>query len=129
MTQENEKLLIILTEGRADNGRKATLAFSMGLSAVAMNVDVTMFLTSDAAIWGYKGSAKGVSVPGFLPMEELVEQYIDTGGRIALCSTCHLTCGPGEPLSEPDIEKLPCIEVAGMATIIEIALGGTTMTF
>ncbi len=126
---DTQKLLLVLTEGKADNGRKATIAFSMGLSALAMGLEVTVFLTSDAAVWGYDKSGFGISVPGFLPLEELIAQYGETGGSLLLCSTCHMTCGAGDPRLAPNVEKLPTVKIAGMATVIEFAIGGTTMTF
>lgn len=124
-----KSMLIILTEGKADNGRKATLGFAMGLSALAMGMDVSVFLTSDAAVWGYSHSAHGISVPGFSPLEELIEQFTGYGGKLLLCSTCQMTCGAGDPRKGPDVEKLSCVEISGMATVIELAIGGTTMTF
>jgi len=124
-----QKMLIILTEGKADNGRKATLAFSMALSSLAMELDVTLFLTSDAAVWGYDQSAYGVSVPGFAPLSDLINQFIETGGKLKLCSTCHMTCGAGDPRKGPNVETLTCVEVAGMASIIELAIEATTLTF
>ena len=126
---DSQKMLIILTEGKADNGRKATLAFAMGLSAVAMGLDVTIFLTSDGAVWGYDLSAYGVSVPGFSPLSELIDHYVETGGKLQLCSTCQMTCGAGDPRKGPNVEKLACVEIAGMATIVELAIAGSTLTF
>ena len=126
---DSQRLLIILTEGKADNGRKATLGFSMGLSALALGLDVCIFLTSDGAVWGYDKSAYGITVPGFLPLEELIQQYTEIDGKILLCSTCQMTCGAGDPRSGPNVEKLACVEIAGMATVIEFAIGHTTITF
>ena len=126
---KTQDMLIILTEGRADNGRKATLAFSMGLSALAMGLEVSIFLTSDGAVWGYNQSAFGISVPGFSPLNELIDQYIQSDGKIQLCSTCHMTCGAGDPRTGPNVEKLSCVQIAGMATVIELAIDRTTLTF
>ena len=126
---ESQKFLIILTEGKADNGRKATLAFSMALSAIAMGLDVSIFLTSDGAVWGYEQSAFGISAPGFAPLNNLIEQYTQLDGKLKLCSTCHMTCGAGDPRKGPNVEKLDCVEITGMASVIEYAIGGTTMTF
>lgn len=126
---DNQKLLVILTEGKADNGRKATIAFSMGLSALAMEMEVCVFLTSDGAVWGYDKSGFGITVPGFLPLEELIAQFGESGGKLSLCSTCQMTCGAGDPRTGPTAQKLPGVEVVGMATVLEFAIGGTTMTF
>lgn len=126
---DSNQLLIILTEGKADNGRKGTLAFAMGLSSLAMEVDVTIFLTSDAAVWGYEHSAYGIAVPGFSPLEDLIQQYVASGGKLFLCSTCQLTCGAGDPRIGPNAEKLPAVEIVGMATVVELAMQGRTMSF
>ncbi|MEZ6096284.1 MAG: DsrE family protein [Pirellulaceae bacterium] len=129
MSDESKEFLIILTEGKSDNGRKATIAFSMALSALAMGHPATVFLTSDGAVWGYRGSARQVIVPGFSPLAELIQQFIEGDGRILLCSTCHRTCGIGDPDAPPTVEKLDAAGIAGMATILEIAASGCTMTF
>lgn len=126
---ETEKILIILTEGKSDNGRKATLAFSMGLASLTMGLESTIFLTSAGAIWGYDQSAFGISVPGFIPLDELINQYIESGGKLQLCSTCHLTCGAGDPRKGPSVAKLSCVEISGMVSVVERAIGGTTFTF
>lgn len=126
---DQDRMLIIVTEGRADNGRKATLAFSMGLASLSMELDVTIFLTSNGAIWGYDEAAYGISVPGFSPLSELITQYVESGGKLKLCSTCHMTCGAGDPRKGPNVERLSCVEISGMVSVIEFAIGGTTFTF
>lgn len=124
-----ENVVVILTSGKADNGKDATLAFSCGLSAIAMGQNASVFLTSDGAVWGYRGSADGISVQGFPPLKDLIRQYSESGGRIILCSVCHRTCSSGGPDNEPVVEKLPDSEVGGFATILELASNGFTVTF
>ncbi len=54
MTVEAQSAVVILTVGKADNGKNATLAFSCALSALAMGHNAAVFLTSDGAVWGYR---------------------------------------------------------------------------
>jgi predicted peroxiredoxin len=112
---------IILTVGKADNGKTATLAFAAGLAAAAMGQPTAVFLTGDGAVWGYEGSASGISVQGFPPLEQLIGSYREADGRLLLCSVCHRTCSTGRPEANPTIEMLPGTEIAGFATALELA--------
>jgi predicted peroxiredoxin len=124
-----QNVVIVLTVGKSDNGKNATLAFSCGLSALAMGHDAVVFLTSDGAVWGYQGSSSGITVQGFAPLSELIEQFLDSGGRVILCSVCHKTCGPGSPNCGLGGEKLNRAEIGGFASIIELGLNGMSVTF
>ncbi len=115
---------IILTVGKSDNGKNATLAFAMGLSAAAMDQDTCIFLTGEGAVWGFEGSAIGIVVQGFSPLEELIGEYVAAGGRLLLCSVCHRTCGTGHPPDDPLIPRREGTEVAGFTTLLELASQG-----
>ncbi|MCA9184001.1 MAG: DsrE family protein [Pirellulaceae bacterium] len=129
MSNDKQNVVVILTVGKSDNGRNATMAFSCGLSALAMGHDAIVFLTSDGAIWGYRGSARGITVQGFPPLADLISQFQDDGGRVILCSVCHRTCSTGSPDDEPTVERLPKTEIGGFATILELAMNGMSVTF
>ncbi len=119
---------IILTVGKSDNGKNATLAFSMGLSAAAMDQDTTIFLTGEGAVWGFERSAIGIVVQGFSPLEELIEEYLASGGRLLLCSICHKTCGTGHPPDDPLSPRREGTEVAGFTTLLELTGQGTCIS-
>ncbi|SMP58821.1 Predicted peroxiredoxin [Neorhodopirellula lusitana] len=129
MSGPSEHVVVILTVGKADNGKNATMAFSCGLSSLAMGRPTAVFLTSDGAVWGYTGSSEGIVVQGFPALSELIKQYIEAGGRIILCSVCHRTCSVGGPGDLSAIERLPEIEIGGFATVLDLAIGGTTISF
>lgn len=122
-------VLVLLTVGKSDNGKSATMAFSCALSAVAMGRPATVFLTSDGSVWGYKGSADETRTQGFPELSDLIGQYLDAGGDVIICSVCHKTCSSGNPESNPTIEMLPGVTIGGWATIIERGVGGMTVTF
>lgn len=129
MGAESENVVVMLTVGKADNGKNATMAFSCALSAIAMGSQAVVFLTSDGAVWGYQGSASGISVQGFPPLESLIEQFLESGGRVILCSVCHRTCSSGGPDEEPVNKKLKLTEIGGFATMLELAMNGVCITF
>lgn len=129
MQKTNERVVIVLTSGKADNGKNATMAFSCGLASLAIGRATTVFLTSDGAVWGYQGSASGIAVQGFSPLSELIQQYLAAEGEILLCSVCHTTCSIGPPGGKVEIEKLPGIQIGGFTTVLDLAIGGTTMSF
>ena len=125
---EQSPVVIMLTSGKSDNGKNATLAFSCGLSALAMGQPTSLFLTSDGAVWGYEGSASGIAVQGFPPLEELIHEFIAADGRLLLCSVCHKTCGLGGSDVEQS-DKRGRAEIAGFATVVELAQRGTCISF
>ncbi|MEZ6115728.1 MAG: DsrE family protein [Pirellulaceae bacterium] len=129
MSEDLKNVVVILTVGKSDGGKAATMAFSCGMSAIAMGHNAVVFLTSDGAVWGYQGSADGTQVQGFLPLRELISQYLEQGGRIILCSVCHRTCSVGSPDLPPVAEMVPETEIGGFATILELAMNGMSVTF
>ena len=126
---DEKTCVVILTHGKYDNGKAATLAFSCGLSGLTLGMPAVIFLTGDGAVWGYKGSAQGISVQGFASLDTLIKQFVDLGGRMLLCSVCHKTCSSGGPADPPTTEPLPSIEMAGFTTVIELAANGVCVNF
>lgn len=129
MSDPSSHVLVVLTVGKADNGKAATMAFSCGLSALAMGHPATIFLTSDGAVWGYRGSAEGTTLQAFPPLSELIASYIDGGGDLIICSVCHKTCNAGSPENRSGVEMLEGVRIGGFATIIERGMGGMSVTF
>lgn len=129
MIHSNQHVLVVLTVGKSDNGKSATMAFSCGLSALALGQSATVFLTSDGAVWAFHGSASDIRVQGFAPLVQLIQQFIDDGGSIVACSVCHTTCGIGSPEMKSSIQTMDSVEVGGFATILERSMGGLSVTF
>ncbi|TWT77742.1 hypothetical protein Pla123a_15380 [Posidoniimonas polymericola] len=129
MPQDAHNVVVILTVGKSDNGKNATLAFSCGLAATAVGHNAVVFLTSDGAVWGYSGSAQGIAVQGFPPLTELIDNYLAAGGRLIMCSVCRNTCITGGPDAPPAAEVLSEAEDGGFTTVIDLATDGTMVTF
>ncbi len=84
---ETEKLVIISTTG-IDNAEKATLPFVVATAALTVDVEVVLILQSAAVMLAKKGMADHVNAPGFMSMKNLLQNFLDLGGKVMLCSPC-----------------------------------------
>ncbi len=84
---ENEKLVIISTTG-PENQEKATLPFVIATAAQTVDVKVVVILQSTAVLLAKKGNAKHVNAPGLMPLEKLLDTFIELGGELMVCSPC-----------------------------------------
>jgi len=82
-----EKLVIIGTHGE-ENPEKAILPFVMACTATASNMDQVMILQGPGVWLARKGYAKTISVSSFPPLDELLEAFQESKGRILVCAPC-----------------------------------------
>jgi len=61
--------------------------FVTGTTAQAQDVEAKVFLMMDAVYLMKKGIAEKVKAPGFPPLPELIDAFLEEGGKIELCST------------------------------------------
>ena len=121
--------LITLTTGKHDRGTRATLAFAWGCTALAMGQAVTMYLTMEGTVWATKGAAKGVTVGGFEPLEEYIEQFHDLGGELLVCAPCseYYCAFDRSAIADTLLEGA---QVSGLATVVsKIGTSTSTITF
>jgi uncharacterized protein involved in oxidation of intracellular sulfur len=108
--------MIILTTGKQDRGTRATLAFAWGCAALAMGQTASIFLTMDGTVWALKGATKDVSVGGFEPLKNYIQQFTDLGGEVLVCAPC------SEYYCRVDVADRATLideaKLAGMATIV-----------
>jgi predicted peroxiredoxin len=60
----------------------------LATASQALDVEVTMFLQSSAVILARQGEAGNVNAPGFQPLGELLDNFLDARGKLYLCSPC-----------------------------------------
>jgi uncharacterized protein involved in oxidation of intracellular sulfur len=84
---EMEKLVIISTTG-PENQEKATLPFVIATAAQTVDVKVVVILQASAVLLAKKGNSGNVNAPGLMPLEKLMETFIELGGELLLCSPC-----------------------------------------
>jgi predicted peroxiredoxin len=121
--------LIILSQGHADGGEKATLAFGLAMSALACGDEATVYLTMGGVCWAYRPCSVGSCVKEQEPVCEFIEQFLELGGRLLLCSRC-VEDGCGRSQTCPtDQDLFPGVEFVGLATITELAPSCAVYTF
>ncbi len=81
MTEKKEKLILMCTHGPEDPER-ATIPFVMATTAQASDMDVVIGLQVDGVLLARKGVAETIAAPAFPPLKELMDIYLENGGKI-----------------------------------------------
>ncbi len=83
----SEKLVILVTHGPS-NPEMATIPFVMATAAQASDVDVAMAFQSEGVWLMMKDLVGRVHVQDFPPMKELMDAYLEAGGKMYVCGPC-----------------------------------------
>ena len=81
------KFCVSLTYAK-DNSDKATVAFVVANAAVASEKETVVFLSTEGVRLSQKGYADDIHEEGFSPLKELMDNFVNTGGKIYVCSPC-----------------------------------------
>ena len=73
---------------RKNDTDKATVAFVVANAAVASGQETVVFLNVEGAFLGSKGYADDIHEEGFAPLKQLMDQFVEAGGAIWVCSPC-----------------------------------------
>jgi len=87
-TMETKEKIVIISTAGVDHPEKATLPFVIGVAAQATDVEVVMILQADAVVLSKQGEAEKVLAKGLMPVKELIDSYVEEGGKLLLCSPC-----------------------------------------
>jgi len=121
--ETSEKIVIISTTG-SENPEKATIPFVMATAAQATDVVVSVILQSNSVVLAKKGEAENVAASGFMPLKQLIDTYIEMGGKLLLCSPC---------LKERNITKDDLIDgceiIAAGTVISEVLSAKAVLTY
>ena len=119
-TELNRKYLVNCQEG-ADHVERATISFILAVTASKTN-ETAIFITSNASDLCVKGGAEGLQAHGLEPISDLMEQFVNNGGKIWLCPVCATSRG----INEGDL--IAGVEIAGAPkTMAFLADGGQVL--
>jgi len=113
-----DRLVVKVTCG-TDDQERANQALTVASSAVAAGVEVSLWLTGEAAWFAVPGKAEEFSLPHATPLADLLAIVLE-GGSVTLCTQCAVRRG----ITETD--ALPGIRIAGAAVFVEAVLEGGT---
>ncbi len=92
MISQQNKHLFTVTHFDGDPDRVAT-PLVLANNALAAGGDVLLWLTVEGANLGKKGAADGLIPKSFPPVAQLLNTFIENGGRIGVCPPCGKTHG------------------------------------
>jgi predicted peroxiredoxin len=81
------KFCVSLTYAK-DNTDKATVGFVVANAAVGSDKETMVFLSTEAVRLSQKGYADDIREEGFAPLKELMDNFVNAGGKIFVCSPC-----------------------------------------
>lgn len=84
---DTEKIVYILTHAGEDSER-ATFPLTLATAAQAMDVEAVIALQGTAVFLAKKGYLEHVAACGLKPLKELVDTFLEAGGKIMVCAPC-----------------------------------------
>ncbi|MBW2658886.1 MAG: DsrE family protein [Deltaproteobacteria bacterium] len=87
MSEEVQKLVYIAHDG-GDKAEKVLTLFALANIGISMESEVTVILFGEATRLAYKGYGKTVASLDRLPMDRLMRDFLDNGGKILICLPC-----------------------------------------
>jgi predicted peroxiredoxin len=84
---KKENIVYVLTKG-TDNPEMVIIAFTHAVGALAMDVEAKVVLMGPAVNLAQKGAAKHVKYEGLKPLHELLDNFLEMGGQLYLCTPC-----------------------------------------
>ncbi|GIN64188.1 hypothetical protein J27TS8_41810 [Robertmurraya siralis] len=115
--------LVSITHANND-GDKATVGFVVANAAVASGQETVVFLNVEGAYLAARGYAEDINEEGFAPLKELMNQFVEAGGTLWVCSPCYKKRG----LEEEDL--IEGATIVGGAKLVEfLSQGAASITY
>ena len=96
----------------------------MANAAVASGQDTVIFLNVEGAYLASKGYADDIHEEGFAPLKQLMDQFIEAGGTLWVCSPCFKK----RNLNEEDL--IEGATIVGGAKVVEfLSQGAASITY
>jgi len=119
---QSENYLFTLAAFNREGDRVAT-PLVLANSALANDKEVLLWLTMEGVELAKKGAAKTVKGKSFAPVSELLETYVENGGRIGVCPPCAKTHGV------TDDNIIDTAELMGAVAMLDETIGRQTFSF
>lgn len=87
MAEEKQKLVYIMHEA-GERAEKVLTCLAVANIGLSMEHDVTIIIFGEATRLAYKGYAETVRSLDRLPMDRLIRDFLDNGGKMLICLPC-----------------------------------------
>jgi predicted peroxiredoxin len=104
--------LVVKATSGVDGAEKCNQAFTVAATAVAAGVDVSLWLTGEAAWLALPGRAGELELPHAAPLPDLLEAVV-ADGTVTVCTQC----AARRSITSADV--LPGVRIAGAAVFVE----------
>jgi len=111
MEEKKEKVFYIATHAGEDPER-ASVPFTLGKAALAMDIEATIFLHGSGVWLATKGYAEHVRAEPFEPINKLMEDFVELGGKLLVC----VPCLQARNIDESDLVEGAELAAAGKVT-------------
>ena len=85
--EKKEKIIYLATHG-AEDPERASLPFVLANAALVMEVEAVVGLQGASVFLAKKGMLEHVHSAGFAPLKQLVDSFLELGGRLLVCVPC-----------------------------------------
>ncbi len=102
--------MVKITAGK-DEPERCNQAFTVASTAVASGIDVSLWLTGEAAWFGLPGRADDFSLPQAAPLADLLASVLALG-TVTICSQC----AARRDITPQDV--IEGVRIAGSATFV-----------
>jgi uncharacterized protein involved in oxidation of intracellular sulfur len=93
--EKKQSIVYVLTKG-PEHAEIALLPFMHAVGALATEIDASIVLMASAVMLAQKGTARHVRQPGKPPLDELMTNFHELGGKLYLCTPCFKSRGYDE---------------------------------
>lgn len=87
MSEKKQKLVYVLHDA-GERAEKVLTGFAVANIGISMEHDVTIILFGEATRLAYKGYAETVHALERLPLDRLMGDFLQNGGKIMICLPC-----------------------------------------
>lgn len=135
MASSPEYDIQVLIASGPENPCRAQLGFQTALAAMASDLNVVVFLSTNAVLWAMKNAGPAQIGCGMKSIREDIHSMIamlgDGGARIEICSACvgeHCEASPADEEYVPEF-VLENVALGGLTTVAIRSAKVNTMTF
>jgi len=88
MAVEKEEKVVYIATHAGEDPERASLPFILGNAALAMDMKAVVALQANGVYLAKKGYVDNVFTHAHPPLKELVQSFLELGGKILVCAPC-----------------------------------------